>query len=312
MAGFGRLSRVFQRTRKKSSSSRRWAIKTKKPTTPTSGSPVDTQSKLNLNDKTKVETAVVPSGQESGVFLYVLGGIVHQCQHRISQIWSGFWNVFLFWRAYSQRVEILHQKVDSLQRELQLLQSNGVVNGPRGSCCHCVLSRDSPVLQQHQQSSVDPLTALPPPPPPPPPSLPPPPPPLPPAKKTPQKLSLIPKKRTILTAVQEKIDRRVAVTLKDLQAVQLRKVTVNRKVLVSPEKKQVPLITLADLQKVRLKRTQYRVPSPLRPSLARSPNKSPVKLRAHLKKVHINQTPGRSPLCNKENLEELFRSAIEN
>ncbi|XP_036451253.1 proline-rich protein 11 [Colossoma macropomum] len=316
MAEFGRLSRVFHKRRKKPASSRRWALRAKKSVTPVSGSQVDLQSKLNPNDKTKMEPTVEPRDKDGAqlltssrkvVFFHAVGSIVQQCQHSISQIWTGFWNVFLFWRAYSQRVEILHQRVEDLQRELHLLHAN-MAKGPRSSCCHCAPSGGG----RHPQSSVDPPTALPlPPPPPPPPLLPPPPaPPLPPAKKTPQKLSFIPKKRTVLTTLQEKIDRRVAVTLQDLQAVQLRKVTVNRKVRVSPDRRKAPLVTLADLQKVRLKRTQCSLPSPLRPGLAKSPNKSPMKLRVQLKKVHIDRTPGGSPQCNKENVEDFCISAI--
>ncbi|KAI4878811.1 hypothetical protein NFI96_010007 [Prochilodus magdalenae] len=299
MAGFGRLSRVFHRRRKKSASSRRWAIRTKKTATPKSDSPVGLQSKPDPNGPTKMEPVVEPGDQDgvqltssrSVVLFHAVGSMVQQCQHRITQIWTGFWSVFLFWRAYSQRVEVLHQKVEDLQRELRLLHAQ-MVNGPRSSCCSCAPSGGGPVPQQRLQSSVDPPTALAPPlPPPPPPPLlpPPPPPPLPPPKKTPPKLSLIPRKRSVLATLQEKIDRRVAVTLQDLQAVQLRKVSVNRKAGASPDKKKAPLVTLADLKKVRLKRTQCSLPSPLRPSIARSPPKSPMKLRVQLKRVHVDR-----------------------
>ncbi|KAL6473296.1 hypothetical protein MHYP_G00194840 [Metynnis hypsauchen] len=307
MPGFGRLSGVFHKRRKKAASSRRWAIRTKKPGV--SGREVGLQSKLDPNDKTEVEPRDKDgvTSSRTVVFFHAVGSIMQQCQHRLTQIWTGFWNVFLFWRAYSQRVELLHRKVEDLQRELHLLQGNVMDKGPRSSCCHCAPPGGGPVPHQHLQSSVDPPAALPlPPPPPPPPLLPPPPaPPLPPAKKSPQKLSLIPKKRTVLTTLQEKVDRRVAVTLQDLQAVQLRKVTVNRKVGVSPDRRTGPLVTLADLQKVRLKRTRCCLPSPLRPGLTRSPIRSPMKLRVQLKKVDVDRAPGGSPQCNKENVEDL-------
>ncbi|KAL7847393.1 hypothetical protein SRHO_G00223730 [Serrasalmus rhombeus] len=308
MPGFGRLSRVFHKRRKKSASSRRWAIRTKKPMTP-----VGLQSELNPDGKTEVEPAVEPRDKDgvtssrAVVLFHAVGSVLQRCQHGLTQIWTGFWNVFLFWRAYSQRVELLHQKVEDLQRELHLLQGNVMHEGPRSSCCHCAPPRGGPIPQQNLQISVHPPAALPLPPPPPPP---PPAPPLPPAKKTPQKLSLIPKRRTVLTTLQDKTDRRVAVTLQDLQAVQLRKVSVTRKVRVSPDGRKGPLVTLADLQKVRLKRTQCCLPSPLRPGLTKSPIKSPMKLRVPLKKVHIDRTPGGSPQCNKENVEDFCSSAI--
>ncbi|XP_062870657.1 proline-rich protein 11 [Trichomycterus rosablanca] len=184
--------------------------------------------------------------------------------------------------------------MEELQSELRLLRSNGLM--PQGCKCNCGQS-DDVKPQQHQLSSVAP--PLLPPPPPPPPPLPLPPTPSAPTIKAPEKPS-IPKKRTQST-LQEKQDGCAVVTLKDLQAVQLRKVSAHKKIR-SPDGTRSPLITLADLQKVRLRRTQFSITTPTRRSLSLSRTPSPVKLHLQLRKVHSVRRSGNTPLCNKENV----------
>ncbi|XP_076876410.1 uncharacterized protein prr11 isoform X2 [Brachyhypopomus gauderio] len=309
------LGRAFQKRRKKNGSSRRWALKTKSVTRISSS---QLNITINPNDKRKIESVVkmkyedseqllsVPKSRDR--FLYhAFGRIIQQCHDRISQVWTGFWKVFFFWSAYAKRVEILHQRVEDLQTELQLLHSSvQIVRELKGSPCHCGQPAGVTIPQQLQHRSVAPPSTVPPPPPPPPP------PPLPPPRlppqtnttQTPQKLSQILKKKQTSASLQEKSDRHVAVTLRDLQAVQLRKVTVKHKVRLSPDGKRSPLVTLADLQKVRLRRTQCSFLSPLRPHAGMTPNRSPLKPRVQLRKICVDRTPGRTPLCNKENAEK--------
>ncbi|XP_060765030.1 proline-rich protein 11 isoform X2 [Neoarius graeffei] len=304
MAGFWQLNRHFQKRRKKNGSSRRLAMKAKQLLTPASDSQGNVKKKPV--DRTQVDLAIetcnksterLSFSQRNGRLLDAVGKVMQQCQYRVSQIWTGFCSVLFFWRVYAQRVEILHQKVEKLQKELQLLRNNALLP-PEQRCCSC---HGTAVIHHHQHSSVaPPIALLPSPPlPPPPPPLPPPPPPI----QVPQRLPLVPKSRTSHSSLQENVDRRVAVTLKDLQAVQLRKVTANNKVW-SPDGNRAPLITLADLQKVRLRHVQCSFPSPKRHSPGRSSSKSPMKLRLQLRKVQVDRTPSGTPLCNKENVEK--------
>ncbi|MCJ8742407.1 hypothetical protein PDJAM_G00081810 [Pangasius djambal] len=234
---------------------------------PVSDCPVNV--KKNPADRTQVELVAETCNKNndrlsfspgSGRLLNAVGTVMQQCQHRISQVWTGFCSVLFFWRVYAQRVEILHEKVEELQKELQLLRTNTLLPPePRCSSCH-----GTTVMHHHQHTSVAPPIALLPSPP-----LPPPPPPPPPPIQVPQRLPLVPKSRTSHSSLQEKVDRHVAVTLKDLQAVQLRKVTTNNKVQMSPNGKRAPLVTLADLQKVHLRRVHCNFPSTKRRSPGR-------------------------------------------
>ncbi|XP_017344006.1 proline-rich protein 11 isoform X1 [Ictalurus punctatus] len=309
MAGFGRLSRHFQKRRKKNGSSRRLAMKAKQSLTPSCDSQVNV--KKNSVDRTKVELVVKTCNKNTerlsfslrnGRLLNTVWKVMQQCQHRISQIWTGFCSVLFFWRFHAQRVEILHQKVEELQKELQLLRTNALLS-PESRCSGC-----------HGTTVAPPIALLPSPPLPPPP----PPPPPPPAIQVPQRLPLVSKSRTSHSSLQEKVDRCVAVTLKDLQAVQLRKVTANNKVLMSPDGKRAPMVTLADLQKVSLRRVQCSFPSTKRRSPGRSSSKSPMKLRFQLRKIPIDRAPSDTPLCNKENVEKyshisaLINNVLEN
>ncbi|RXN20508.1 proline-rich 11-like protein [Labeo rohita] len=81
------------------------------------------------------------------------------------------------------------------------------------------------------------------------------------------------------STMKQKQNAPVAVTLRDLQAVRLRK--VGQKPQKSPDKRRSPLVTLADLQNVRLRRSNSDLPLKSRSSFGRS--------------------PGGTPLCNKEN-----------
>ncbi|XP_029483380.1 proline-rich protein 11-like isoform X1 [Oncorhynchus nerka] len=100
------------------------------------------------------------------------------------------------------------------------------------------------------------------------------------------------KKRVASNTQQEKQDILVAVTLRDLQAVKLRKVIVSSvKSKRTLEKMHAPLVTVADLQNVRLKQSHCQLPPKLlkRLSFGRTPTKSPMNLRTQLKRIQINR-----------------------
>ncbi|XP_051540454.1 proline-rich protein 11 isoform X2 [Myxocyprinus asiaticus] len=294
MAGFKRLSRFFQRRRKRNGSSRRCAIMSKQP----DGFPA-TLTAPAPNNNTMVETKEETSVQDTklsrsvGALFFAVGGIMQKCSKTIYRTCSGFLNVCLFWRRYADRVESLHQKVEELQREIALLHSalklsrEAKTAGGNGEILNGV-NLSTPLLP----------VSLPPPPPPLPPP-PPPPPPLP-SKLAVPKLVVVPIKSAQPTFLKKQRDGPVAVTLHDLQAVRLRKVTVSHKTQMSPDRKRSPLVTLADLQKVRLRRSHSELPLKFRSSLGRTPTKSPVNLRVPLRKV-MNRSPGGTPLFNKEN-----------
>ncbi|XP_029483383.1 proline-rich protein 11-like isoform X3 [Oncorhynchus nerka] len=94
------------------------------------------------------------------------------------------------------------------------------------------------------------------------------------------------KKRVASNTQQEKQDILVAVTLRDLQAVKLRKVIVSSvKSKRTLEKMHAPLVTVADLQNVRLKQSHCQLPPKL------------------LKRLSFGRSPGGTPLFDKENME---------
>ncbi|KAM9456237.1 uncharacterized protein prr11 [Clarias gariepinus] len=294
MAGSGRLSRHFQTRRKKNGSSRRFALKAKQALTPVSGSQANgAHVELAVEKYQKSEKLSI--SLRSGRLFNVVGNILQPCRHIINHIWTGFCNVLFFWRVYAQRVEILHQKVEELQNELQLLRNNALLPPVPGCSDH----QSTTVIHHHQHRSVAPPIALlpPPPPPPPPPPLPPPP------TQVPKRLPLMPKNSNSHSSLQEKVERHVVVTLKDLQKVQLRKVTANTRISISPDGKRTPLITLAELQKVRLRRVQCSFPSPKKISQSRSPRRSPMKLLSQLRKLQTDRILSEASLCNKENVE---------
>uniref|UniRef100_A0A8C1J091 Proline rich 11 n=1 Tax=Cyprinus carpio TaxID=7962 RepID=A0A8C1J091_CYPCA len=184
-------------------------------------------------------------------------------------ICSGLLNVVFFWRGYSERVEYLHQKVEELQREIALLHSTLKEAKTVGRQC------EMPDGAQHS-----------PPPPPPPPPLPP-----------PQiLLTLAAPKMASLPPRPEKQNGLAAVTLRDLQAVRLKKVTVGQKKQAS-ERLRSPVVTLADLQKVCLRRSNSDLPLK---TVSRTPTKNPMNLRVQLRKVNLMRSPGGTPLGNKE------------
>uniref|UniRef100_A0A673JSG9 Proline-rich protein 11-like n=1 Tax=Sinocyclocheilus rhinocerous TaxID=307959 RepID=A0A673JSG9_9TELE len=225
---FQGLGGAFLRRRKRNGSSRRWAIKSKKP----------------------LGTPAIPT----------------TC--------FGLLNVFFFWRGYSERVESLHLKVEELQREIALLHSTlklyREAKTAGGQC-------DMPDGVQH---STPPPVSLPPP--------------LPPPQIL---LTLAAPKVASIPLKTEKQNGPVALTLRDLQAVRLRKVIVGQKT----QRKRSPLVTLADLQKVSLRRSNSDLPLKSRSSLGRTPTKNPMNLRVQLRKVNLMRSPGGTPLFNKEN-----------
>ncbi|XP_056322941.1 proline-rich protein 11 [Danio aesculapii] len=283
MGGYRGLGCAFQRRRKRNGSSRRLAIKSKM--APTAPDP-DSKTKVVNMDETSIQTTKQSSPLSITALLSAFRSVVQKCRRTIYQTCREFFNVFLFWRGYAERMESLHQKVDELQRELALLHST------------LKLSREVKTSdgQCEMPDGVRSLVSPPPPPPPPPPPLPPPQI----LVTLPPKVASIPKKTAQANSLKEKQNGPVAVTLRDLQAVRLRKVTVGQKTLMSPEKRRSPLVTLADLQKVRLRRSNSDLPLKLRSSL-RTPTKNSMNLRVPLRKVNITRSPGGTPRSNKEN-----------
>uniref|UniRef100_W5LZ77 Proline rich 11 n=1 Tax=Lepisosteus oculatus TaxID=7918 RepID=W5LZ77_LEPOC len=231
------------------------------------------------------------------------------------------------WRRYARELHALRLQVEGLREELHPKTANlcsWFENEP-----FCLMTSSKHVSQftlsyncvqscRHQQAGEKadvcscqrpaccPPALLPPALPAPPP--PPPPPPLPPAAPPQKPLHILrkdvpPKPPQQLPVVKQEVP--AAVTLRDLRAVKLRKVSlpVDAKKVVSPGRQRVPLVTVADLQKVSLRRSHSDQPLKLRISLTRSPTKSPLNLRRQLKKVDIERSPGGTPLYDKENRE---------
>uniref|UniRef100_A0A4W5M2E8 Proline rich 11 n=1 Tax=Hucho hucho TaxID=62062 RepID=A0A4W5M2E8_9TELE len=229
----------------------------------------------------------------------------------LSQSFAGFLKTFFFWRGYAKKIETLQNQMAEMQREMGALHSALQQRG--NTACHChgtvagglvrPMFPTPPPLPLGCGSSVGPLPALTPPVPAPPPPPPPPPP------STTFLQPYVPKKRVASNTQQsskEKQDILVAVTLRDLQTVKLRKVTVSSvKSKRTPEKIRAPLVTVADLQNVRLKRSHCQLPPKLPKCLSagRTPSKTPMSLRTQLKRVQINRSPGGTPLFDKENME---------
>ncbi|XP_050977855.1 proline-rich protein 11 [Labeo rohita] len=297
MHGFRGLARAFQRRRKRNGRIRRWAVKSKKPlgtpAIPTAPVP-DNKTKVDTMEETSVQTTKQLSSTSVGALFSAVVSVMQHCRKTINQTCSGLLSVFLFWRGYSERVESLHQKVEELQREIALLHSTMKLyreTKTAGGQCE---------MPDGVQHSTPPPVSLPPPPPPPP--LPPPPLPPPPQillTLAAPKVASLPPKTAQSSSLKQKQNAPVAVTLRDLQAVRLRK--VGQKPQKSPDKRRSPLVTLADLQNVRLRRSNSDLPLKSRSSFGRTPTKNPMNLRVQLRKVNLMRSPGGTPLCNKEN-----------
>uniref|UniRef100_A0A8C7K9C7 Proline rich 11 n=1 Tax=Oncorhynchus kisutch TaxID=8019 RepID=A0A8C7K9C7_ONCKI len=237
--------------------------------------------------------------------LLAFGRIFQIWRNNLSQSFAGFLK-----NKYSgggmPNIETLQNQMAEMQREMGALHS-ALQGGKTGCHCHGTVagSSDCPMfpltlLPLGCGSSVDPLPALTPPPP-----------------HFPSTSNIflqpyIPTKRVASNTQQEKQDILVAVTLRDLQAVKLRKVIVSSvKSKRTPEKMHAPLVTVADLQNVRLKQSHCQLPPKLlkRLSFGRTPTKSPMNLRTQLKRIQIDRlcistlNPGGTPLFDKENME---------
>ncbi|XP_029546798.1 proline-rich protein 11 isoform X2 [Salmo trutta] len=313
MAGSWGPSKAFLRRRKKRASSRRWAVMSKRlqeteepiitPVTTQlgNGDPITQTSPAQLEDPTvkNVKKWVPLLGVR--VLLLAFGKICQIWRNSLSQSFAGFLKTFSVWRGYAKQIETLKNQMAEMQSEMGALHS-ALQGGTTGCHCNGTVAGSSvcpmfppTLLPLGCGSSVDPLPAL----------TPPPPPPLPPPSTT-FLQPYIPKKRVASNTQQEKQDILVAVTLRDLQAVKLRKVIVSSvKSKRTPEKMHVPLVTVADLQNVHLKRSHCQLPPKLlkRLSFGRTPTKSPMNLRTQLKRVQINRSPGGTPLFDKENME---------
>ncbi|XP_064208456.1 proline-rich protein 11 isoform X2 [Anguilla rostrata] len=309
------------RRRKRKATSRRWALRSSRqlslsqPSAPAVSyaagcalSPAVAASPASSEDASA--KAVKQWAPVVGVrmLLLAVGGVCHGWRSRLAQVCAGLLNALLYWRAHTQQLESLQQQVAEMKREMKVLHC-ALQFGAEAKAVCCCHRGEVGIMRPSLTcgSTVDPLPALtlpapPPPPPPPPPPLPPPLPAL--LPKNP--LLSIKKRATlkILEGSQEKQVCAAPVTLKDLRAVKLRKITDPiSKQKVSPAKKSAPLVTVADLQNVRLRRSLGQLPPKICLSLNRSPNKSPLSLRSHLKKVQIDRSPGGTPLVDKENRE---------
>ncbi|XP_063147167.1 proline-rich protein 11-like [Candoia aspera] len=107
-----------------------------------------------------------------------------------------------------------------------------------------------------------------------------------------------------IRAVPLKKDVPLQITPQDLLNVKLKKTqsepTMDKE--MSPSKGRKALITLKDLQSIRL---QSKAPQPLPriTSLFNPPSRDGLDFRKHLKKVAIKRSPGGTPMINKENTE---------
>uniref|UniRef100_A0A4W5JQW1 Proline rich 11 n=1 Tax=Hucho hucho TaxID=62062 RepID=A0A4W5JQW1_9TELE len=293
--------KAFLRRRKKRASSRRWAVMSKRlqETQEPIITPVTTQLG-NCDPITQTSPKLVPL-LGVRVLLLAFGRICKIWRSSLSQSFAGFLKTFFFWRGYAKQIETLQNQMAEMQRDMGALYS-ALQGGKTGCHYHGTVAGSSvrpmfppTLLPLGCGSSVDPLPALTPPPPPPPP---------PPSTTFLQ--PYVPKKRVASNTQQEKQDILVAVTLRDLQAVKLRKVIVSSvKSKRTPEKIHAPLVTVADLQNVRLKQSHCELPPKLLKHLGfgRTPTKSPMNLRTQLKRVQINRSPGGTPLFDKENME---------
>ncbi|XP_041719817.1 proline-rich protein 11 [Coregonus clupeaformis] len=320
MAGSWGPSKAFLRRRKKRASSRRWAVISKRlqqtqepiitPVTTQLGNcdPITQTSPAQLEDPPVKNVKKLVTLLGARVLLLAFARVCKVWRNSMSQSFAGFFKTFFFWRGYAKQIETLQNQMAELQREIGALHS-ALQGGKTGCHCHGTVAGSSvcpmfppPPLPLGCGSNVDPLPALTPPAPPPPPPPPPPP-------STTFLQPYVPKKRVASNTQQsskEKQDILVAVTLRDLQAVKLRKVIVRSvKSKRTPEKIHAPLVTVADLQNVRLKRSHCELPPklPKRLSFGRTPTKSPMNLRTQLKRVQINRSPGGTPLFDKENMD---------
>ncbi|XP_029105281.1 proline-rich protein 11 isoform X2 [Scleropages formosus] len=303
----------MQHHRKKKATSRSWAlrssrqIRSQRSRTSSTLSPNSAISPIFEEDVcVKVQRQWTPA-LGIRLALKAVGSLCQGWKSTFAQACAGFLSAVLSWREQTRQMDVLRQQVAELQGEMNLLRCALQANSRTTSLCCCQkLSCNSQVqlsapLANDCGSTVDPLPVFTPVVPP----LPPPPPPPPPPPAIPQQRPLlIVKKRPASPTLQKEKGHLIAVTVRDLQTVKLRKITDPiGKLNVSPSKSRAPLVTVDDLQKVRLRRSTSDLPSKLHLSLGRTPKKSPMRLRSQLKKVQIERSPGGTPLFNKENKE---------
>ncbi|XP_023675165.1 uncharacterized protein prr11 [Paramormyrops kingsleyae] len=289
--------------RKRRDTSRRWALKTSRKTRlqhpeaattdPSSGSALSPAEPSILVDVSV--NARRPWLPRLGVnlLLKLVGRICHGWRFSIVQVCAGVLIKLLSWRDHTRQLETLRGQVEELQKEMIFLR--GAVQPISGADPACCCSRAGSAVD----SVPAPIPLAPPPPPPPPPPL------LPPPDAVPQRPVIIVTKKASSASSPKANVRLSAVTLKDLQSIKLRKVAnavvaANR---LSSETSRAPLITVADLQKVHLRRPHCNFALKPHLGVSRSPNKSPVNLLKQLKKVQINRSPGGTPMTDKENQE---------
>ncbi|XP_015223069.2 proline-rich protein 11 isoform X1 [Lepisosteus oculatus] len=289
------LTRSAQRRRKRRFCRQSWALKHPKQQEPPPPPPAAPSGPCPAEPRTsECPVRRLGLGRGLGAVLLAVGAVCHRWRSRLAQACALLQDTLFPWRRYARELHALRLQVEGLREEMSHWGSTPQQAGEKADVCSC------------QRPACCPPALLPPALPAPPP--PPPPPPLPPAAPPQKPLHILrkdvpPKPPQQLPVVKQEVP--AAVTLRDLRAVKLRKVSlpVDAKKVVSPGRQRVPLVTVADLQKVSLRRSHSDQPLKLRISLTRSPTKSPLNLRRQLKKVDIERSPGGTPLYDKENRE---------
>ncbi|NXW66426.1 PRR11 protein, partial [Eurystomus gularis] len=237
------------------------------------------------------------------------------CQNTVAQSFKVVKDTIFPSQIYLRELNTFREQLEKLETEFSrlqgTLQTNGVaaLSSENSLCQRCnkpVLGAPAPVQTAPPSAAsgpcailLQPVSA------PPPPLPPPPPPPLPPPKLPPAPLLLKQGNGSkALLAPAVKTDGPMQITLKDLLNVKLKKIDRNLRTdkAESPVKTRRALITVSDLQSVSL-RPKSKPSAHVTNSLI-TPPKDQLDLRKRLKKVNIQrQSPGGTPLNNKENVE---------
>ncbi|XP_048838904.1 proline-rich protein 11 isoform X2 [Brienomyrus brachyistius] len=299
----------MRQLRKRRPTSRRWALRTSHKTRPRlTGAAIAHHSSASALSPAEPDVSVDVAANARrpwlprlgvDLLLKLVGRICRGWRFSIVQVCAGVLNKLLSWRDQTRQLETLRGQVEELQKEMVFLRD--AVQPIRGADPACCCSRAGSAVD----SVPAPIPLAPPPPPPPPPPPLPPLPLLPPPDAAPRRPVIVVTKKASSASFPKENVRLSTVTLRDLQSVKLRKVT-NATVAaarVSSDMSRAPLITVADLQKVHLRRPHCDLALKPRLGVGILPNKSPGNLRKQLKKVQINRSPGGTPLTDKENQE---------
>ncbi|XP_041096882.1 proline-rich protein 11 isoform X2 [Polyodon spathula] len=312
-------------------------------TAPAHERPADPVAECSAVEKVVTQLAPVTRVSIFSNLLLAVSSLYWGWRSQLIKVCSRLWGALFPSRVCLQEINALQQRVEELQVEMARLRSALQLSGAVNIVCSCqapdargwaisplqLPPPHTPSVKGHGMQ-LPALAALPP-------APPPPPPPPPPVLPAPKPLQIL-KKSGSTTSRQSLAVKQVgpaAVTLRDLLNVKLRKAnaalhkpqveedcpgsdpraeTSLQKPLwhskgkeltcaISPEKTRAPLITMSDLRRVSLRTSHTDLPPKLKIGLHRTPSKSPLNLRKHLKKVNIDRSPGGTPLYEKENRE---------